>query len=169
MYKNLVATVLLVSKTCAYIRTRTSVEKNVKPLNGKMLVNQVWVNSAPLCTCTCISLCSKPSLPHHSLNQSMIYWTKGLGALEWVTIFIWISLTPGGNEGKGGTVQFCECSVFLSHAKTFYFYWDNWVGNIKNKTSIPAGHLLKWGLEGEEGNLVQPWLSPGNKRINTMT
>jgi len=47
MYKNLVATVLLVSKTHIDIRTHTSVEKSFKPLNCKMLVNQLWLNLAP--------------------------------------------------------------------------------------------------------------------------
>lgn len=48
MYKNLVATVLLVSKTHIDIRTHTPVEKNVKPLNCKMLVNRLWLKSAPI-------------------------------------------------------------------------------------------------------------------------
>lgn len=141
--------------------------KNVKPLSGKMWVNQLWVSSAPLCTCTCISLCSNLSAtPLTKSSHDLL--NEGAHSKEWVTIFIWVSLTPGGNEGRGGTVQFCECSVCSSHAKKFYFYWDNfWVGDINSKTSIPAGHLLKWALEGEQGDLVQPWLSPGNKRINT--
>lgn len=63
---------------------------------------------------------------------------------EWVMIFIWISLTPDGNEGKGGTAHFCECNVFLPHAKTLYLYRDSfWVGNINYKPNIPVGHLVK--------------------------
>lgn len=144
MYKNLVATVLLVSKTHIDIGTHTFVEKNVKPLNCEMLVNQLCLKSAPI-----VHL-------HMYFTMFQAFFTMSLSksiydllkeetlSQEWVMIFIWISLTPGGNEGKGGTAHFCECSVFLSHAKTLYFYWDSfWVGNINNKTSIPVGHLLK--------------------------
>lgn len=142
MYKNLVATVLIVSKTHTDIRTYTFLEKKVKPLNCTMLVNQLSLDSTPIVHLhmyfttfqtfftTWLSKSSYDLLKQESLSK------------DWVMIFIWISLTPGGNEGKGGTAHFCECNVFLSNVKTLYFYWDSfWAGNINNKASIPVGCL----------------------------
>lgn len=144
MYKNLVATVLLVSKTHIDIRTHTSVEKNAKPLNCKMLVNQLWLYSAPIVHLYMYFTMFQAFFTTSLSKSSYDLVKQEILSKEWVTIFIWISLTPGGNEGKGGTAHFCECNDFLSNSKTLYFYWDSfWVGNINNKASFPVGHLLK--------------------------
>lgn len=142
MYKNLVATVLLVSKTHIDIRTHTYLEKNVKPLNCKMLVNQLSLNSTPIVHLHMYFTMFQTFFTMWLSKSSYDLLKQKTLSKEWVMIFIWISLTPGGNERKGGTAHFYECNVFLSNAKTLYFYWDSfWAGNINNKASTPVGCL----------------------------